>query len=535
MWKLKDYQLSLFLQVARRGIVMTESKASGFSGIGPEKGLVRLGSLLKEIDAVSIKNFNNVGVRALVWDSRQVVAGSVFFAIRGEKSDGNDYINEAIQRGAIAIVTDTPAKYSKAITTVEVKDVRVSLAKFARKYYGKADDKLHLIGVTGTNGKTTVSRIVKHLLDNEQEECGLIGTIDYVVGKRFIPAHRTTPEVDEVCALLAEMKEAGCDSAVMEVSSHGVHQNRVYGINFDTVAFLNLTRDHLDYHGSMENYYNVKASLFKGGCNPLPKNAVIDIDEPYGERLIKEMGNKVRCITVSRHKKADFEAADIQLSSKGTIFTLYSPEGRFIVNSPFLGAYNVSNMLAGFACAYAAGKSVKEMLARIATLPAVPGRLEIIDEGQDFLTVVDYAHTHDALDNILHTVRSVSDGKLIVVFGCGGDRDREKRPLMMETVCRYADAVWATSDNPRNEDQERIFDDMLRGVDSKTRVSFVEDRESAIFRAIATAESGDAVVIAGKGHEAFQILKNTIVPFDDRLVSRSAIREINAFKTANLE
>lgn len=270
MWKLKDYQLSLFLQVARRGIVMTETRTSGFTGIGPEKGLVRLNGLLKEIDAISVKNLNNSGVRALVWDSRQVVSGSVFFAIRGKKSDGNEFISEAIQRGAIAIVTDTPGNYS-SVTTVVVKDVRIALAKFARKYYGQADKKLHLVGITGTNGKTTVSRIVKHLLDERDEECGLIGTIDYVVGKRFIPAHRTTPEVDEVCALLAEMKEAGCSSAVMEVSSHGVDQNRVYGIHFDTVAFLNLTRDHLDYHGSMERYYNVKARLFKGQDNPLPR------------------------------------------------------------------------------------------------------------------------------------------------------------------------------------------------------------------------------------------------------------------------
>ena len=533
MWKLKDYQFSLFLQVARRGIVMTESKTSGFSGIGPEKGLVRLSSLLKEIDAVSINNFKNAPIRALVWDSRQVVAGSVFFAIRGEKSDGNDYIQEAIRRGAIAIITDTQVVLSKSVSTIEVKDVRIALAKFARKYYGKADDKLHLVGITGTNGKTTVSRIVKHLLDNEKEECGLIGTIDYVVGKRFIPAHRTTPEVDEVCALLAEMKEVGCNSAVMEVSSHGVHQDRVYGIKYDTVAFLNLTRDHLDYHGSMENYYQVKASLFKGEKNPLPKNAIINIDEPYGERLCGEISKKVRRITISCHKKADFEATDIHTSAKGTVFTLYSPEGRFMVNSPLLGSYNVSNMLAGFACGYAAGKSLKEMLKRIETLPPVPGRLEVVDEGQDFLTLVDYAHTHDALDNALHTVRSLSDGKLIVVFGCGGDRDREKRPLMMETVCRYADAVWATSDNPRNENQSQIFDDMLHGIDGHTRVSFLEDRESAIFKAIASAEKGDAVVIAGKGHETYQILKDTIVPFDDCLVARAAIREANSFKTVN--
>lgn len=510
---------------------MTDQRAAGEGG---KKTTLKLKRLLKEIDSEEVVCPKNPDVGALVWDSRQVVHGSIFFAVRGEFFDGNEYIEDAFRRGAVAVVTDNRNSLCESRTTIVVKDVRIALAKMAITFYGKPDQNLHLIGVTGTNGKTTVSNIIKYLLDDENDRCGLIGTINYVVGKRVIPSHKTTPEVDEVCALLSEMIEVGCESAVMEVSSHGVDQNRVHGLAIDTMAFLNLTRDHLDYHGTMDDYYSVKAKVFKGDGNPLPANAVINIDESYGLRLCEEIGDVVRCITFSCRGHADFSAQDIRVTESGSEFTLSSPEGRYLVHSPLLGRFNVSNVLAGMACAYAAGKSVKQMVAMIVALPSIPGRIELIDEGQKFLTIVDYAHTHDALDNLLHTIRSLSNGKLIVVFGCGGDRDREKRPMMMEIVCRYADEVWATSDNPRTEDQQQIFDDMLAGMNGHTRVSFIADRGEAIRKAIGSADEGDAVVIAGKGHEAFQILNDTIVPFDDRLFSRATLREINSIEHMNL-
>ena len=491
-----------------------------------EPQAVMLSELSYAMTGKRVSGNRNQPVSALVWDSRQVVRGSIFFAINGERFDGNEHIPEAIQRGAIAIVSERVGKSRPDVLHIETGNVRIALANAARRFYSSPDRKLNLLGVTGTNGKTTVTRLVKHLLDNGNDKCGLIGTIDYVVGKRVLPSHKTTPEADEISALLAEMSEAGCESAVMEVSSHGVDQNRTFGLGFKTVAFLNLSQDHLDYHGDMERYFEVKSRLFEGFENPMPENAVINLDDPYGERLIEKLDAGIRCVTFSsRSERADFCAKEVKVSAKGTRFMLQSPEGTFAVNLPLLGAFNVSNALAALACGYVSGKTVSEMVHMLSSAPSVPGRMEVVEAGQPYLTIVDYAHTHDALDKLLHTVRSLVDGRLFVVFGCGGDRDRAKRPLMMQAACRYADRVIATSDNPRSETQSQIFDDMLRGMDGTTRVNFVEDREEAIRQALQHAESGDAVVIAGKGHETFQIIDNTMIPFDDRLVARAVIHE----------
>ena len=527
MLDLRDSQLSMLLRVARKDIVMQDPRFSPSPYFNESEPAVMLSDLSRVINGKRISGNRNRPVAALVWDSRQVVRGSVFFAIKGENIDGNDHIPEAIQRGAIAIVSGRAGKKRPDISYIETDDVRIALANASRRFYGAPDTKLNLIGVTGTNGKTTVTRMVKYLLDEGNDKCGLIGTIDYVVGQRVLPSHKTTPEVDETCALLAEMVESNCESAAIELSSHGVDQNRTFGFEFDTLAFLNLSQDHLDYHGDMDHYFDVKARLFEGVSNPLPKNAVINVDDERSAQLIARLDLKIRTLTFSaKGKDADFIANHVRVSEKGTRFELYSPEGIFEVMLPLLGAFNVSNALAAIACAFASGKPVSELVRLISEIKSVPGRMEVVSEGQNFLTIVDYAHTHDALDKLLHTVRSLTNGKLTTVFGCGGDRDREKRPLMMEAVCRYSDNVIATSDNPRNEAQSRIFDDMLRGMDGNTRVQFVDDREAAIREAIENAQSGDAVVIAGKGHETFQIIENSMIPFDDRLVARAVLKEV---------
>jgi len=527
MIDLKDVQMSLLLRVARKGIVMQDSRFGTSPYFNSTEDRVMLSEMVQAINGGRINGSRNCPVTALVWDSRQVIKGSIFFAIRGERINGNDYIPEAIRRGAVAVVSDVPAKPRSDVVRIETSDVRIALANCAKRFYGAADEKLNLVGITGTNGKTTVSRLVKYLLDEGQDRCGLIGTIDYIVGKRVLPSHKTTPEVDEVFALLAEMAESGCQAAAMEVSSHGVDQNRTYGLHFDTIAFLNLTQDHLDYHGDMERYFEVKSRLFEGGVNPLPKNAVINVDDSHGKILFSKLDPRIRATTFSaKGNAADFRALNVQVTTSGTRFQLVSPEGVHSVVSPLVGSFNVANILAAIACAYASGKRVDELVKSIAYAPSIPGRMETVDEGQSFLALVDYAHTHDALENVLHTVRTLVDGKLIVVFGCGGDRDREKRPLMMDVVCRYADEVYATSDNPRTEKQSRIFDDMLRGMNGHVRVHFIEDRETAIRNALENATTGDAVIIAGKGHETFQIIENSMIPFDDRLVARAALKNI---------
>jgi len=525
----------MLLRVARKGIVMQDQRFGTSPYFKDAEEIVMLSDMTRAMTGKRIGGRRNQPVSALVWDSRQVVKGSIFFAIRGDRMDGNQFIPEAIQRGAIAIVSDQPGKSRPDVLYVETANVRIALANCARRFYGAPDTKLNLLGVTGTNGKTTVTRIIKHLLDDGNDKCGLIGTIDYVVGKRVLPSHKTTPEVDEIFALLAEMVESDCDSAVMEVSSHGVDQNRTFGLHYETLAFLNLSQDHLDYHGDMESYFNVKARLFQGIDNPLPKHAVINLDDAHGTELMQRLDPAVRVFTFSvKGEKADFVASRVQVSAKSTRFVLETPEGTFVVNMPLLGSFNVSNAVAALACAYASGRNLIELVRKLSDVPAVPGRMEVVDEGQGFLTIVDYAHTHDALEKLLHTVRSLTDGRMIVVFGCGGDRDREKRPLMMETVCRYADSVIATSDNPRTEAQSRIFDDMLRGVDGHTHVQFVQDREAAIREAIESANTGDAVVIAGKGHETFQIVENSMIPFDDRLVARASLKAVCNYLTQTI-
>jgi len=480
--------------------------------------------VFRRIPNIKIKGDTSLAVTALITDSRRIVPGAVFFARDGRRTDGNFFVEEAIDRGAAAIVSTRPPGPHASMVWIQVKDVPAALASAAREFYHRPDETLRVIGVTGTNGKTTVTSLVQHLLSGDRRKMGLIGTVHYDLGGRTIPSFKTTPESVDTLAMLSQMRTAGCEGVVMEVSSHGIEQRRVDGLHLEMAAFLNLTQDHLDYHGSMEAYFETKAALFTGQVGNLPSVAVINIDDPWGVRLRDRVPGDMTVITIGEDPQSDFRASAIELNLENTLFHLTTPAGEHLVRSPLLGRYNVSNVLAALALSSAYGVDLRELVSRLEGFPGVPGRMEPVDEGQEFKVLVDYAHTDDALRNTLAMLREVVRGRILLVFGCGGDRDRAKRPLMMKAAETGADLVWATTDNPRSEDPARIFEDMRGGLSEGAKACFVEDRRTAIGAALGEARPGDVVLIAGKGHETFQELADTAVPFDDRQVAREILR-----------
>jgi UDP-N-acetylmuramoyl-L-alanyl-D-glutamate--2,6-diaminopimelate ligase len=400
----------------------------------------------------------------------------------------------------------------------------------SRRYYRHPDRDLTVVGVTGTNGKTTVTHLLRQFLEGERR-VGVIGTISYDLGARSVPAFRTTPEALDIYGMLAQMRDAGCRDAVMEVSSHGIDQLRVLDLAFEAAVFTNLTRDHLDYHKTLDAYFEVKTRLFTGALGSIPKLAAVNLDDPYGARLalqLGQMGPPMRLVTFGEDARAMVRAEGIAFSPKSTSLRIAWPDGSSIgVVSPLVGRYNVSNLLAAAATAWGLGRDPASFLPRLAAFPGVPGRMERIDAGQPYEVFVDYAHTDDALRNALGMLRPITNGRLLVVFGCGGNRDRTKRPLMVRAVQEFADFAFATADNPRSEALERIFSDMKEGVAQPEKITWIEDRRRAISIALDAARSGDTVLIAGKGHESYQEFADTIIPFDDRQV----VRELIAVKT----
>lgn len=478
--------------------------------------------LFEGVDCAAKRLNNEKVVTCLITDSRRVVPGALFFAIGGLRTNGNYFVEEAADRGAVAIVTEEDLGARFPIDTIRVKDVRKALALVSRRFYDSPDESLRLAGVTGTNGKTTVSMLTQHLIGGS-EQVGLIGTVRYDLGKRTLPSFRTTPESVDIYSLLSQMVLNGCRETVMEVSSHGISQQRTYGLGVDVAAFLNLTQDHIDYHKSMEAYFEVKKRLFTGAMGRKPKTAVINADCPYGRKLIAELEGELPVKTFGLATQADVSASEIELFHDRTEFKLVWPEGAARVSSPLLGRFNVSNLLAAITIAYVQGREPEKILDRLATFPGVPGRMERIDEGQNYNLLVDYAHTDDALSHACGMLREITDGKLIVVFGCGGDRDRTKRAPMLKAVLAGADVVYATADNPRSEPLEQIFADMA-AAEGAENVHFIDDRKDAISRALDAANPGDCVLIAGKGHETYQEFDGTVTPFDDRSVARELIR-----------
>ena len=487
--------------------------------------LLTLQSLFPDDLCVSHTGELKHSVSALVTDSRRVIPGAVFFAIPGLRTNGTYFIEEAIDRVAIAVVTESDRVYPQ-VTTIQVENIRQVVAKIAQKFYGYPDKSLELIGVTGTNGKTTVSYLIQNLLNGNPSvsKTGLIGTVQYDLGERTLPSFKTTPEAIDTFALLKQMKDAGCSRGVMEVSSHGIDQQRIFGAEFDVAVFLNLTRDHLDYHKDLESYFLVKRRLFTGEIGKRPKVSVINIDDAYGKRLAEELSKDSRVITFS----LDNADADIYLTSytcdhAGSRFTLKTHQGSHTVRTRLPGRYNLSNLLAALAVCQGLGLSLDSIVHRLNAFKGVPGRMERIEEAEEFDVFVDYAHTDDALEKALGMLREITRGRLIVAFGCGGNRDRDKRKSMMEVAQANADYVCATSDNPRGESVDGILSDMRKGVTKPEQVAFIPDRRAAISHVLDIAKSGDTVLIAGKGHETMQEFKDRIVPFDDRVVTRELL------------
>ncbi len=486
----------------------------------------KLSALLKKSGAKIKRGGPDPLVTRLVIDSRRVTPGSLFFALPGMKHDGSAFVDEALARGAVGVVSNAKRRFgnSKAVF-VEVDDPRITLAKVSRRFFGKPDKALSLVGITGTNGKTTVSYLAKRFLSVDGNKAGCLGTIGYDLVERALPSFRTTPEAHDLCELLAQMKGFGCERAVMEVSSHGIDQMRVAELRFDVGVFLNLTRDHLDYHGDMEAYFGVKRSFIIGEISPRPKRLAINVDDPYGRRLRKELDDE-GVIAFGTSEDADMRAVEIELSPVETSFVLKYQGVDRVARSPLIGAYNVSNALAAFAVAASLGIELDDCIYALGTFGGIPGRMERIQKGQLFEVVVDYAHTGNALENALKMLREITPRRLVVVFGCGGDRDRGKRSEMTRVAQEGADRCWATTDNPRSEAQERIFDDMREGIVDPARIEFIMDRRRAIELALKDAKAGDCVLIAGKGHEPFQEFGDTVVPFDDRKVASELLESM---------
>lgn len=494
----------------------------GAQGDAPAE-LPTLKALFHGLEVEHFSGEKNTPVGSIITDSRRVVPGALFIALEGLHTSGSFYIEEAIDRGAAAVVSERAVSSRPSVPHIQVKDARVALAEVARRFYGQPDTPLGLIGITGTNGKTTVSMLTQFLLAEQPGQVGLIGTVRYDLGRRTLPSYKTTPESVDTYAMLAQMRSEGCTGAVMEVSSHAIDQKRVHGLRFSAVAFLNLTQDHIDYHHSMQEYFSVKSRLFNGGTGSLPQMAVLNADDPYGRRLAETLRGKTGVITFGRSEDADLRASDVHLSAEGSHFVVRHGGFRGELFTRELGHYNVSNVLASLALCVAQGKDLAALLPKVKDFPGVPGRMERVEAGQPFRVLVDYAHTEDALRNALTMLREVTPGKLYVVFGCGGNRDRGKRSLMTAAVQELADFSWATADNPRRESLESIFADMQEGVSKPEAIRFVDERRRAISLALDAAAQGDCVLVAGKGHETYQEFADTVVPFDDRQVVRELL------------
>jgi UDP-N-acetylmuramoyl-L-alanyl-D-glutamate--2,6-diaminopimelate ligase len=471
----------------------------------------------------------NPQIAGLNYDSRRVRPGWCFVAIRGETTDGNRYIDAALHAGAVAVVSDSlPPRPD--VAWAQVPHGRRALARLSANYYGRPAERLSITGITGTNGKTTTAFILNAMLRNAGRKAALVGTVEYRIGEEVLPAPHTTPEAMELNQLFARALEAGCTEAVMEVSSHALEQQRVYGVPFDVAVFSNLTRDHLDYHGTMEEYFASKTILFKGLGTEPPRAAVINIEDEYGQRLIKVLKKQQELITYGIDS-GDFRARDLSIEKSGTKFTLVTPTGQYPVWSPLLGRVNVLNLVAASAAAYARNVEPSAIVLAADELAQVPGRFQRVEVGQPFTVIVDYAHTDDALRNLTAVARDFlaqrgGSGRVITVFGCGGDRDRSKRPLMGEAAGAGSDLVMLTSDNPRSENPLDIMNDALPGLQrSGTRYTLEPDRRKAIGLAISEAEAGDIVLIAGKGHEKVQITAAGAIPFDDIEMARNALRD----------
>ena len=472
----------------------------------------------------------NPSVTGVEYDSRRVQPGVVFLAMRGESVDGNQFIDHAIASGAVAIVTDSASEPPReGMAWAQVPHGRRALARLSANFYKRPAERLAITGITGTNGKSTTTFLVESILTAAARKSVLVGTIEYHVAGRVQPAPHTTPESLELNRMLAEGLAHGASEGVIEVSSHALAQKRVYAIPFDVAVFTNLTRDHLDYHRTMDEYFAAKQVLFEGCGTEAPRASVINIDDEYGQTLAQRSKRRGSHVFTYGWAIGDFQAKSVDFSARATRFDAVTPSGTISLVSPLLGRVNVYNILAASAAAYARGVATEAIARGVASLDRVPGRFERVDCGQPFTVVVDYAHTDDALKNLTALAREFvrrpgHKGRVITLFGCGGDRDRSKRPLMGEAAGRGSDFVVLTSDNPRSEDPLAILNDAQVGLQrSGTRYLVEPDRRAAVALAVAEASPGDIVLIAGKGHEKTQTSREGAIPFDDVEVAREVL------------
>jgi len=467
-------------------------------------------------------------VTGLDYDSRRVEPGFLFFAFPGARTDGREFANQAIERGALAAVSELPAPEGFSGRWIEVEHGRQALALAARNFYGNPtsgnpDARLKLTGVTGTNGKTTTTFLIDAVLRAAGKTTALVGTIEYRLAGEVRPAVNTTPESLDLYRLFQELERAGGTHATMEVSSHALALGRVYGITFHTAVFTNLTRDHLDFHHTMEGYFAAKRLLFEPEGTPSPEWAVINFDDEYG----RQIRPAPRTLRYGFEEGADLRGSSLEMDFDGLRFTVEHAGARVLLTSPLVGKFNAYNILAACGAALSYGLDWNTIKRAIANSPRVLGRFESVQQGQPFLIVVDYAHTDDALRNVVSVARELHPKRVITLFGCGGDRDRTKRPLMAQAAAELSDYVVLTSDNPRSEDPIAIMNDALVGLRRfDTPHTMEPDRAKAIRAALKEARAGDIVILAGKGHETYQVLKDRVIHFDDREVARDVLREL---------
>ncbi len=488
---------------------------------------MKLSKLLSSLESYKAANFREREIVSVECDSRRVRNGSVFVAIPGIDVDGTGFVPDALKAGAAAIVAQRHTVTSKSIPMILVPDARAALSRLAGFIHGCPSTKMHVVGVTGTNGKTTTSYLLRAILTAAGDATGLIGTVGCEYAGRFLPIDNTTPGPVELQHHLEQMRAAGVEYAVMEVSSHALTQRRVRDVTFEAAIYTNLSHEHLDYHGTLEEYLAAKGLLFQQlGANAV---AAINADDRGGRQIIEK--TRARVITYGLHEgmvRGHVDAAGLE----GATFEIRTPAGSFSVAWPLIGVHNIYNALAAAACAFSMGIHTDAIRRGLEEVETISGRLERVDCGQPFHVLVDYAHTDDALNTVLANLSELKRNRILTVFGCGGDRDRTKRPKMGAAVERWSDRFWVTSDNPRGEDPEAIIHEVLTGIGEATHYETEPDRHTAIRKAIAAAEPDDIVLIAGKGHEARQVLSDRVIPFDDRIVAAQALQELQHSKAS---
>ena len=483
-----------------------------------------LGYLLEALPDARVRGVVDIGIGSIACDSRSVGPGDMFVAINGgEERDRHEFVEDAIQRGAAAVVVERAAASTGSATVIEVGDCRQALAKLAARFYGEPSRQLCTVGVTGTNGKTTTAMLIRAILDRSRRSCGYLGTLGSFASNTIRPLANTTPEASELHRELRAMVDAGRSAVVLEVSSHALALGRVEGIRFDAAVFTNLTRDHLDFHGSEEAYFRAKKKLFDRLKPHSSPRAAVNLDDRWGSRLSGILNGPT--LTFGKREDADIRLVSASRTRGRTSLSLLTPRGRIEVQTRLAGSFNCSNALAAVTCAFALGIDTETIAAALAEFEGVPGRFERIDEGQPFEVIVDFAHTPAGLETVLNTARELTGRKLICLFGCGGDRDPGKRPQMGRIASELADEIIITSDNPRSESPERIIEEIAAGMSAPEGARMFPDRRVAIGRALQVARDGDVVVLAGKGSETRQIFRDHAIDFDDRRVAREWLAE----------